>query len=508
MKRPIFFVLVCVAVLCVSARVSCQSPDPLDGFAELVDSLRTNWRTRGVAVAVVKDGEVIFSEGFGYRDLETHLPVTSQTVFSIGSVTKSFTALAAALLVDDGSLALDTPILQMVSDFALLDECAKSRGTMRDLLSHRMGFSAYLDHVWLLGDLSRSELFARLHSVGTTAGFRERFQYSNVGYATAGTVIERLSGVRWETFVADRILLPLGMKRSGFSLPDLNQQADVALPYRVEDGWPVRVPFVGSIAFERVEVVGPAGSLRSTADDLAQWALLHLPGGPATAGRGLVSDTMLRELHAPQNAVRDPGYRLMIQADVYGFGWALSHYRGHRVVSHGGNIEGFSALVSLLPDLDLGVVVLSNTLDFLGYVLSRNVYDRFLGEAEMDWDTPMRTLFSQITAANGLVRVPPAPVSDLEIDARLSFFTGSFEHPIFGTVVVTAGDDGLDLTFASGLRSTLLAVGDNSFWGSTDEFYVANIRVLFGGERNGIPEELRIAFAAGAEEFVFRRTRE
>jgi len=496
--------LVLVFTVWPENQASGQSAYPLDGLPALIDSVRSAWRAPGVAVAVVKNGDVVFSGGFGFRDLEGRLPVTSQTVFSIGSTTKAFTAMAAALLVDDGTLDLDEPLYRLVSDFHLSDPCAERRATLRDLLGHRTGFPGYLDNIWFLSDLGRDEIFSQLESLQIGTAFRDTFQYSNVGYLAAGAVMEEVTGVSWESLVTDRILSPLGMNRSGFSLPRPDPGTDVALPYRVEGGRQRPVPFVGSLAFQRVAVLGPAGSLTSTLEDMTRWALVHLPGGRRPGRERLVSEAMPAEMHAPQTAIRDPGYRMAIQADMYGLGWALSDYRGHRVIQHGGNIEGFSSLVSLMPDLDLGVVVLSNSMNLLGHVVSRNVYDRFLGEEQTDWDTPLRTLYDQMTDAYAQARVPP-PQEEPEPPGSLERLTGAYRHPAFGTVHVSARNDSLNLEFASGLRSRMVPTARSSFWGTTDEFYVPQLRARFLSTDEGDSTELRLSFGPGMGELIFRR---
>lgn len=485
---------------------SGQLVDPLDGLPALIDSVRSAWQVPGVAVAVVRNGAVVFSSGFGFSDLAAQLPVTPQTVFSIGSATKAFTAMTAALLVDEGTLDLDAPLSQLVPDFHLSDPCAERRATMRDLLGHRAGFPGYLDYVWFLSDLGRDEIFSQLGSLQTGTAFRNAFQYSNVGYLAAGAVMEKVTGVSWERLVTDRILRPLGMGRSGFSVQLTNAEADVALPYRVEGGRPRPVPFVGSLAFDRVAVLGPAGSLRSTLEDMTRWALIHLPGGRGPGHERLVSEAMLAEMHGPQTAIRDSGYRLAIQADMYGLGWALSDYRGHRVVQHGGNIEGFSALVSLMPDLDLGVVVLSNSMNLLGHVVSRNVYDRFLGMDQTDWDTPLRVSYTQMTDAYAQARVPPPPPSESQLPGSLEQLTGAYKHPAFGTVHVSASNDTLNLEFASGLRSKMVPTAPSSFWGTTDEFYLPQLRARFLPTNGRSPTELRLSFGPGTGEVIFRRS--
>jgi len=499
-----------LALLAVStgSGVSAQTEDPLAGLAELAESVRAEWRAPGLAVAVVHDGSVVFARGFGLRDVENDLPVTPETVFPIGSATKPFTATSVALLVDDGKLDLDEPLLDRVPDFRLFEDYATLHTTARDLLCHRTGLPGVYDLVWLTTPMSRAELLGRLRHMQANAGFRERFQYSNLGFTAAGVVVERISGMGWEDFVRQRIFEPLGMERTGFTVPENPSAEGWALPYRVVRGEVVPVAFRGGVAFDNVSAIGPAGSIASTVEDLARWVLLHLEGG-TFQGKRLVSERMLTEMHSPQQVIRDPGYRALTQAELYGLGWFVSDHRGHRVIHHGGNIEGFSAVVSLMPDLDAGVVVLSNSMNLLGYAISRNVYDRLLGLEPRDWNTSLRELYSMIEQAFEAAAAPPISDPEAPPTRPLAAYAGSYVHPVFGSVEVTPqtapAGDGLVLEFKSGIRAELHHARFDTFKGPTSELYLPVIETRFHlGDEGGI-DRVTMVLQPGAEGLPFVR---
>jgi CubicO group peptidase (beta-lactamase class C family) len=469
--------------------------------------MRLDWQVPGLAVAVVKEESVVFTEGFGFRDVGRRLPVTDQTVFQIGSTTKGFTATVAALLVDDEALDLDEPIVQRVPEFRLFDPYETAQMTLRDLLCHRSGLPPHHDMVWLMRRMERDELFRNIHTLEAGYPFRSDLNYSNLGYALAGTVLERLVGMSWECLVRERILEPLGMDRTGFGAPGGGTPAEVALAYRVVDGEPVHVPFSGTVAFENSALIGPAGSMHSTISDLSSWLRLQLGRG-IFQGRRLVSEASLAEVHAPQMAIRNPGYRMLTQADPYGLGWTLSHYRGHRVVAHGGNIEGFSAMVSFLPELDLGVAVLSNTLDFLGHVISRNVYDRFLASDQRDCSTELKALFGQYKELMEAARMPPVPEQDAPSALPYSAYEGIYDNPVFGPVSVMVSDGSLKLVFHSGLGSDLHHIRQGEFKGTTRELYLPSFEVAFPERGNGRVTKLILTLQPGTRGLGFQRVGE
>jgi len=477
----------------------------LNGFGEFVDSTRSEWHVPGMAVGIVRDGKVIFAQAFGHRDLAGRLPVTTRTVFPIGSATKSFTAMAVAILVDDDLLRMDEPLHMLLPGLRLHDEYTTSHVTARDLLCHRSGLAGQYELLWLTTRVDRRELFRRLRYFRPGAGFREQFQYSNIGYAIAGILAEQLSGMTWEEFQTDRIFQPLGMKRTSFVSSESPSFADEALPYRLVGDELTAIPYPGSVVFDNVQVIGPAGSIKSCVEDMTNWLLLHLNGGVFENER-IVSSRTLSEMHSPQVAVRNPGYTMIMQSEIYGLGWAVSDYRGHRVVNHGGNIEGYSALVSLMPDIKTGVVVLTNSMNLLGYVLSRNVYDRFLGLEPRDWNTDLRALYSQIEQAYG----SGAATDEIDVpsDGHATFgaYTGAYANPVFGRVEITAPEGKLVFQFESGVKATLRHVQEHQFRGRTAEFYLPVIETEFHPDNDGVARSLSLVLQPGSDGVLFERT--
>jgi len=202
----------------------------LEGLDALVENSLKEYEVPGLAIGIVVDGQVIYSKGFGYRDLEAKKPVTPDTLFSIGSCTKAFTSFLAGTLIDQGLLEWDTQVLDVLPTFRLYDEYATRHMTLRDLLTHQSGMPRH-DYMWYNSKLNRSQLMERLRYLEPASQLRERFHYNNLMYLTAGYLMEELSGKSWETLVSERIFTPLGMKKSNFTIEDMQSSSNYACPY-------------------------------------------------------------------------------------------------------------------------------------------------------------------------------------------------------------------------------------------------------------------------------------
>lgn len=304
----------------------------------------------GIALGVIKDGELVYFKGYGHRDRESALPVTADTRFMIGSNTKSFTALAAALTAYRNGFTLETPVRERLPGFALRDPAATERATLIDLLSHRTGLPRH-DLLWYLTPLDRNELFARIPFLAVHPraeyGFRGRWQYNNFMYLVAGILVERETGSSWEEFVRREVLVPLGMSSTTMSFTEIGQAPELALGY----AGTVRLPF------KDLTNVAPAGSMNSSVRDLAKWLDFHARGGVAPDGRRLLPADWMARFHEAHS--RDPGEGAGIPVE-YGLGWFLTNISGKKVIWHGGNIDGFSTHMSFEPESGWGLVILVN----------------------------------------------------------------------------------------------------------------------------------------------------
>jgi len=342
-----------VAAFIMPARFAAAAPtihpETAERIAEILEAQRSEQHIPGFAFALVRKDQVELVLVRGVRDVEHALPVTPDTVFPIGSCTKAFTSMALGIAQDQHLLSLDDSPRRFLPWFHMADPRADAEVTLRDMLSHRTGLKAKADLAAEPGVLSREEYVRAATAAKPTAPFRTAFQYSNAMYSAAGEVLGSAYHSSWEKVIQAQIFAPLGMTASLTSVRDAATVPDHATGYvyvTQTGGWRA-VPPPASL-----QALAPAGSIASTARDMAQWLRL-LTGGGRLGDRQIVSTATLQELFAPQIA---------IDAKMsYALGWATYTWDGEQVVEHNGGSEGISALVSFIPSERVGFVFLANT---------------------------------------------------------------------------------------------------------------------------------------------------
>src|SRR6185369_1636063 len=279
----------------VSAKAAANPTPNLSDFDEYVKRTMQDWKVPGAAIAVIKDGKVILSKGYGLRDVKNNLPVTEQTLFPIASITKSFTVATLGTLATEGKLDWDKPVRDYLPDFRLYDEVLTSRVTPRDLVTHRTGLPRH-DATWYRFGLTREEMYSRLRYLEPSRDLRREFQYNNLMFMTAGYLAGKLSGATWEDAVKARIFGPLGMKSSGFDFGESFKTAsDVAHPYRKDDKEEIHEAPI----YEGDRALGPAGTIVSNLADLTQYLLMYLNHGKHE-NQQIISVGDIRQMVSPQ----------------------------------------------------------------------------------------------------------------------------------------------------------------------------------------------------------------
>jgi CubicO group peptidase (beta-lactamase class C family) len=328
------------------AATAADFTSQLATIEKAIDEKRKEFGIPGIALVIVKDDKIIYLKGLGVKDIERNTPVTPDTRFAIGSASKAFTAMLAVISADEGKLSLDDSPKKFLPYFTLRDEDAAARITLRDLLSHRSGLNR-TDLAMVTGVLNREELIKVAGMAKPTAKLGEKFQYQNVMYAAAGEAVAKAQNSTWDALIARKIFKPLKMTNSDTSPADMQKARDYALGYDYNASTKVtrRLPqrFIPAAA--------PAGAINSSARDMAQWVRLMLGGG-LFDGRRIVSEKGFDELTRKQVNVAG--------TIDYGLGWFLRQWNGHKVVEHGGNIDGFNSQVAFMPDQKLGFVLLTN----------------------------------------------------------------------------------------------------------------------------------------------------
>jgi len=320
--------------------------EPLAAIEKAIDARRQELGIPGLSLAIVKDDKVIYMKGLGFKDFERKLPVTPDTLFAIGSASKAFTGMAAVISADEGRLSLDDSPKKFLPYFTLRDSDAAAKITIRDLLSHRSGLNR-TDLAMVTNKLNREDLIKVAGQAKPTAKLGEKFQYQNVMYAAAGEAVARAQKSTWDKVIANKIFKPLGMKASDTTAAAMQKSRDFSFGYDFN----ATTKITRRLPQREIPAAAPAGAINSSARDMTQWLRFMLAGG-VIDGKRLVSEKSFNETINKQ---------MTIGGTVdYGLGWFLRKWNGHKVVEHGGNIDGFNAQVALMPDQKLGFVLLTN----------------------------------------------------------------------------------------------------------------------------------------------------
>jgi CubicO group peptidase (beta-lactamase class C family) len=421
------------AVTFALAASAAETKGGLDGFDAFMAQAMGEFKVPGVAVAVVRDGKIIFAKGYGYRDVERQQPVTGTTLFPIASITKSVTVTTLGTLADQGKLDWDKPVREYLPGFRMHDPVVTEQLTTRDMVTHRSGLPRH-DLVWYSSSFTREQLVEKLRYLELSKPLRSKLQYNNLMFLTAGYLGGKIDGTSWEETVRQRVLEPLGMTSTKFSSDEARHTSDYALPYR--KNWKTEI--VSLIEFSRWGDVGPAGSMNSCIDDMAKYLLMHVNQG-TVHGKQVLGKNNAQQVQSPQMVVQGSPLFPELGEMSYGMGLFIQTYRGHKHVSHGGNLDGFSAQFSFLPNDGVGVVVLTN-LDgtFLRDLVPLYVYDRLLALESIDWVQRFREIErkrrdQELSAEHkGYTgrKLGTHPAHEL------TEYAGEFEHPGYGKLTI------------------------------------------------------------------------
>jgi CubicO group peptidase (beta-lactamase class C family) len=487
------------------SRAAAAQQDPFAGFDEFVIATMKEWKVPGLAIAVIKDGKVVLAKGYGTRDVESGAPVTPQTLFAIGSISKSFTVTALGMLVDEGKLEWDKPLRNYLPDFMLHDPVATERFTPRDLVTHRSGLPRH-DLLWYGSDLTRDEMYRRLRYLAPSRDFRSAYQYQNLMFMTAGILVERLSGLTWEQFVRQRIFTPLGMTSSNFSVNDSQKAPDFSYPHGTkkegERETVVRIPF------RNLDQIGPAGSINSSVDQMIRYVEFHIQLGKV-GDKQLLSETNAQQMQTPQMVIPGPMQYDEVFHTSYGLGLFITSYRGHKLVHHGGGIDGFISLLSFLPRDKMGAIVLTN---FSGnnpvpQIVTYNVYDRLLGLEPVNWVERFREQQQKQEEAQRKAKEEKASQQKqgTQPSHPLTDYAGEYEHPGYGTVKIELDSGKLKLSF-------------NTFSAPLEHFHydifqtpelernpLSEMKITFANNLQGHVETVSVPLESNVDPIVFHR---
>jgi CubicO group peptidase (beta-lactamase class C family) len=422
----------------------------LQGFDAFMEKTLKEWNAPGIGVGIVVNDKLVFAKGYGYRDYEKKLPITSTTLFPIASNTKLFTSVAAGFLVEEGKLTWDRPIRESISNIGFYDSALNNTVTLRDMLAHRTGITRH-DSIWYKSDFTTKELFERLKYLEPKEQPRQLFLYNNMMYAAAGYSIELQSGKPWMDYVREKILKPLQMDSTVYTIADMLKQPDHGVPFteRRDSMELYKIPY-----YEETGGLAAAGAIISNIEDMSHW-LIALMNDGKYGGRQILPPKVLQAtlepaISLPNTAGETRGWWEVLNR-AYGMGRQTASYRGRLITYHGGDLPGFHSQISFMPNEHIGVIVfvIGDHTAGLYNPISYNVYERLLGMDLVPWtdralDIRLKNkkagTEARSKAGYGLVAntKPSHPISD---------YVGEYEHPAYGILKIGLKDNQLQFEF-------------------------------------------------------------
>ncbi|GAB3337425.1 serine hydrolase [Larkinella ripae] len=480
---------------------------------QLVENTLKTFQVPGIAVAVVKDGRVIHSKGYGVRSLKSGQKVDPNTLFGIASNSKAFTAAALGMLVDEGKLRWDSKVIDFIPEFRLYNAYVTEEFTVRDLLTHRSGMGLGAGDLMFFPDstdFTLNDVIHNLRYLKQVSGFRTKYDYDNLLYMVAGEVVKRVTGQSWEEFVENRIMQPLQMENSRTSFARLpKNQSNVIDAHAVLEG-KLQVIKRGTL-----DAGNSAGGIYSSINDLSNWVIMQLNGGKYGDGlkKTLFSARVQNDMWTPQTLipVNDPGpYNTHFSA--YGLGWFLSDVKGYKQVTHTGGLPGMVTQVTLLPELKLGIIVLTNQQTGAAFTsISNQIKDSYLGISGTDRVKEARNRMRANTDYGDKItreiwKTVETEKQNTAAKPPIYFYTGTFRDNWLGDVMITAENNKLLFTAKRSprLSGELFYYKGNTFvvkW--NDRSLEADAFVMFGLDYEGKPVSMKMKAISPLTDFSY-----
>ena len=456
----------------------------INEFDLYVENSRKLYQVPGLAVAVVKDGKVVFKKGYGVRKSGTTDAVDTQTLFACASTTKAMTATCMAMLVDEGKVKWDDPVINHLPEFQLYDPAVTRELKIRDLFTHNSGVGN-ADFLWGMMNVPSDEVLAKMKLVKPTYSLRSSFIYQNIFYLYAGKVIEKVSGLRWEDFIQKRIFQPLSMTRTYPQLKMVKDANQSHPHYLVENTITV-------IERTSADAIGPAGSVWSCADDMAKWALCMLDSSKYSGGR-LVKPSTWTELFKPQVIVPLGQFYPTAQLTkptwmTYSLGWFQQDYKGKKVNFHTGSLAGETAIHGQLPDSKLAIYVFGNYDHAeVRHALMFKAFDHFALDGTRDWSTEFFTIYKNLQVASDKREktFEASRIANTKPSLMFDEYTGRYTDPLYGEVMITRENEELVLVSNQFLKARVSHWHYDIFRGWYDKHWYGKLNVNFALGDNG-----------------------
>ena len=462
MKKYLPLILSFIVIAASAQNKKQNLQNNLTAFDSYVQKAMQTWQVPGLAVAIVKDNEIVFSKGYGVREVGTEKKVNTKTYFSCASTTKAMTAMCMAILADQGKVQWTDPVIKYLPKFQLNDPFVTRELTIRDLFLHNSGVGN-TDYLWGDNNLSPDEILAKMYLVKPAYSFRSSFIYQNIFYLVAGKVIEKISGKPWNIFVKENIFDPLGMQHTKATFKEVKDENHAMPHFLIDDK-------VTVIEKDTADAIAPAGSVLSCADDIALWMKCMIDSSKYTGGR-LVKPATWTYLLKPQTIVTESEFyptQIITKPNftTYAMGWFQQDYKGYKLNFHTGSLAGETAIHAQLPDRKFGIFVFGN-LDHaeLRHALVFKAIDLFELGGQMDWSTAFKKLYDSLNTVGKQSDAANTPVQILNTKPSLSLesYAGTYQDELYGTIQIVFEDNQLKAIINNVLKGNLSHYHFNTF---------------------------------------------
>lgn len=462
-KETFLYILVITLLFSFGLQAQSKKKVNLKELDKYYAKMVKEWDIPSASIGIVKDGELVFTGNYGVLEVGNDQKPNEQSLYAIASNSKAFTSAIIGMLVQEGKLQWDDKVKKHLPYFAMYDDWVSEHMTIRDMLSHRVGLGTFSgDNIWYKSELSSREIIERIQYVPQAFEFRAGYGYSNLMYITAGELIKTVTGKTWGQNVQERILDPLGMSRTIYQLKDLDKMGNYASPHARKDDSNYAIPWVDW------ENVASTGGLISSIEDLSKWMIFNLNHGIHQGDTLLTAQT--------RNLMWTPHNNFVVNHtspsssnrhfNGYGLGWGLSDYHGRLKVGHTGGYDGMITAVTLIPDENLGIVVLTNGVK--SPIMAATYYglDKFLGVKSKDWSKLY--LNSSNRRAKADTRIADRK-SKRELDTKpsvqLDKVVGEYKSDLVGKITISEQNDEMSLDFEnSPLLSAKLTHWHHDVW--------------------------------------------
>ena len=488
MKRNLSLFFLLCSFFFISAQVEEKNLDDL-----IKNTLKT-FDVPGMSVGIIKDGKIVYSKGFGVRSLKNNLVMNDQTLVGIASNSKGFTCTALAILADEGRLNWDDKVTKFIPEFQMYDPYVSQEITIKDLITHRSGLGLGQGDLMFFpegGNLNVNDIIHNVRYLKPEHSFRNTLDYNNIMFIVAGEIVHRVSGLSWAEFIEKRILKPVGMNASfgSFSRAKSVSISNIIDAHAPVNGKAIQVPHDWN------ETANAAGGIMSNIPDMLTWAEFLMNGFTTKDGKKLVSDKQIQQLwqiQQPASVALKNSYDSTFYG--YGLGWFLTDVKGHKQVQHTGGLIGTVTQFTLIPDLKLGIVVLTNQQSGAAFnTITNTVKDSYLGIADRNWmktyGERMSKYFTDVETAKKEIFAKSQEFSkNKNLQAKTEQFVGTYNDTWFGDVDVFLQNNEIRISCKNSprLKGELLPYSHNTFiavW--DDRSYDADAFLLFDFDENG-----------------------